>query len=64
MTVTTASVLASICSFSNSDIRLAWIAAPLADSSLGLIAELNVDGAIMIVLSGKCDCKLDAILGV
>lgn len=51
-------------SFSNSSIREAWIAAPRADKSDGLMAVADVDGARIVVVAGKRDWASRAIFGV
>ena len=43
-------------SLSNSEIRDAWIAAPLALREDGSMAVGRVDGEIMRVVEGKIDC--------
>lgn len=50
-------------SLSNSWIREAWIAAPRAERSEGLIAVGDVDGERTVV-AGKTECRMRAILGV
>lgn len=51
-------------SLSNSCTRDAWKAAPRADSSEGLMAVVEVDGARIVVFSGKMLRVSWAILGV
>lgn len=51
-------------SFSNSWIRLAWIAAPRAESSEGLMLPGVIDGARILVRSEKTLRVRWAILGV
>jgi hypothetical protein len=54
----------SMSSLSNSWTRDAWKAAPRADSSDGLMAVVEVEGARMLVFSGKMLRASWAILGV
>lgn len=49
---------------SNSWIREAWMAAPRAARSEGLMAVGEVDGERTVVEEGKADFRREAILGV
>ena len=49
---------------SNSWIREAWMAAPRAARSDGLMAVGEVDGARIVVEGGKVDWRREAIFGV
>src|ERR1700761_6485502 len=51
-------------SISNSEMRLAWTAAPRAASSDGFIASVRVAGADTMTCSGNEDFRLFAIRGV
>ena len=51
-------------STSNSWTKEAWMAAPRTESSDGLMAVAEVDGASIVVERGKTRERLDAILGV
>lgn len=63
-TVTAGWVDWTMSSMSNSAMREAWMAAPRAESSDGLMAEDSVAGAWMGVELGKSWAKRWAILGV
>jgi len=64
VTVTTGSIDCSMSSLSNSWIRDAWKAAPLAARSEGLMAVADVEGARIVVFSGNKFWRRRAILGV
>ena len=64
VTVTIGCVDCSMSSFSNSWISEAWIAAPRAASSEGLMAVGYVDGERIAVDSGKTRWRSVAIFGV
>lgn len=63
-TVTAGCVDCSMSSWSNSAMREAWMAAPRAESSEGLMATAEVAGALIGVVAGKIWARREAIFGV
>ena len=64
VTVTIGCVDCSMSSLSNSAISEAWMAAPRAERSDGLMAVGAVEGERMVVVGAKRDWSSRAILGV